>query len=386
MLSGIDHYNTRKNYKWRIKPLSEQIRIFGIGGYRHSLSGNYIQTLKNNNKINMRGTLNYGFNNNDLLADAKFSYTYLPKHFAQFSISGGSKYQLFTYFENLSTIFSRSNFVQNNYIKAEHFFEIVNGLFLETDFQYLQRKSISDVELSKWSENLFGDNNTPQSFDDYNEFNLDFKLSFVPFQKYAIEGRKKIIINGKWPTININWIQGIPNIGNAKINYQQIKFGINQSIKLHVLGTSKYKIWFGKYLNSNNVEYPNYTFFRGTDPYLFSNPLYTFQLLGETHNSLESYITFNYIHHYHGALTKKLPVIKKTKLEFVSGAGALYINDNKFAHSEIFNGIEMPFKVGQTKLKLGVYYVNAYSNYSDLSNMVKFGLNVFNPFTNKWAF
>ena len=93
-----------------------------------------------------------------------------------------------------------------------------------------------------------------------------------------------------------------------------IKFGINQSIKLSVLGTSKYKIWFGKYLNSNNVEYPNYTSFRGTDPYLFSNPLYTFQLLGETHNSLESYITFNYIHHYHGALTKKLPVIKKTKL------------------------------------------------------------------------
>lgn len=386
LLSGIDHFNTPKKYKWRIRPLIEQVRVFGIGGYRHNLGGNYIQTFKNKNKLNLSGTLNYGFRNNDIVADAAISYIYSPKHFAQFSISGGSKYQLLTFYQNLSNIFSRSNFVKNNYLKVGHFFEVINGVFLETNLEYLQRKSLAEIQLSQWSQNLFGSNNTPQNFVDYNEFKIYLALSFVPFQKYEINGRKKIIINGKWPTIHFKWIQGIPDIGNAKINYQQIKFGIEQSIKLSVLGTSKYNSWYGRYLHSNSVEYPNYTFFRGTDPYLFSHPLYTFQLLGKTHNSLESYIRFNIIHHYHGALSKKIPIINRTKLEFVSGAGVLYINDNKLTHSEIFNGIELPFKAGKTKLKLGAYYVNAYSNYSDLSNMFKFGLNVFNPFTNKWAF
>ena len=75
-----------------------------------------------------------------------------------------------------------------------------------------------------------------------------------------------------------------------------------------------------------------------------------------------------------------------SEIESVFGGGLLYINDNSFAHSETFVGLEIPFKIGDTKFKLGSYYAVAYSNYSTLSNMFKFGINVFNPFSNSWAF
>jgi len=153
-----------------------------------------------------------------------------------------------------------------------------------------------------------------------------------------------------------------------------------------LLGTSKAKSWYGQYLSTNHVEIPNYSFFRGTDNYFFSHPLYTFQLLGETYSSLRNYISFNYIHHFHGAICKKIPYLKKTKIEAVTGGGILYINDNNLQHTEIYNGLEIPFRLGETQLKFGGYYAIAYSNYSNLLNMFKFGLNVFNPFTNKWAF
>lgn len=386
LFTGVDRYNTPKGYKWKITPLIAQTNFLGIGGFRYSPGMDYINTFKNKNKLATAAKMNYGFNNKDLVANGYVRYTYAPKKFAQFIVSGGSEYQMLTFYENFATILSRSNWIQNTFLKVGHFHEITNGVFFDVNLGYFQRTSLSNLKLAEWSENLFGDDNQPIEFEDYNELNLDIDLTLVPFQKYEIDGRVKTIKGSKWPKAHIKWEQGIPDVLNAKINYQKLSLGAEQTIKLSVLGTSKYVIWYGNYLNTNNIETPNYTFFRGTDPYLFTHPLYSFQLLGKTHRVTNSYLTANYIHHFHGALVRKIPLIKKTKLESAFGAGALYINESSFAHSEMFGGIEHPFRIGQVKLKFGTYYSVAYSNYSDLSNMIKFGLNVFNPFTNTWAF
>jgi len=386
VFTGVDHYNTPKGWKWRIDPLTKQARIFGIGGYRHALGGQFLKEFKNKNDLYVSTTVNYGFNNKDLLSDGKLKYTYSPRKFAQLRLSGGNRYEMLTYMQNLSSLFSRGNFVRNDFFSVGHSLELINGLFFDIDAKYIQRSSISNLNLSKWSEDLFGGENSPIEFQDYNEFNLKALLSYTPNQKYALEGRKKIIKGSKWPTFHLGWEQGIPNILSSKIDYQKVKLGSDYSFKLGLLGTSKVKTWFGQYLKTANVEVPNFTFFRGTDNYFFSHPLYTFQLLGETHTTLENYLTVNYIHHFHGAIIKKIPYLKKSKLEAVSGAGALYLNEDNFYHSEIFNGLEVPFRIGETKLKFGAYYAIANSSYSNISNMIKFGLNVFNPFTNEWAF
>lgn len=384
--TGMDHYNTLKGIKWKIDPLVQQARVFGIGGYRHALGGKLIKLFKNKNELFFDATINYGFKNKDLLSDGSIKYTYAPKRFGQFRLSGGNKYEMLTYMQNLSSLFSRGNFIQNDFIRIGHFIEVLNGLFLDVDLKYLQRSSIANLSLSKWSDELFPNNNQPIEFENYNEFNIKLLLSYTPFQKFAFEGRKKVVQGSKWPTFTIGWEQGIPDILLSKIDYQKVTIGFDHSFKIGLLGTSKAKSWYGQYLSTNHVEIPNYSFFRGTDNYFFSHPLYTFQLLGETYSSLRNYISFNYIHHFHGAICKKIPYLKKTKIEAVTGGGILYINDNNLQHTEIYNGLEIPFRLGETQLKFGGYYAIAYSNYSNLLNMFKFGLNVFNPFTNKWAF
>ncbi len=384
--TGIDHYNTLNGLKWKINPLIEQARIFGIGGYRHALGGQLLKTFKNKNDFFIKTTINYGFNNKDLLSDVNIKYTYAPKKFAQLKLSGGRKYQMLTYMQNLSSLFSRGNFIKNDFLKVGHFCEILNGLFLDIDLNFFKRSSISNLSLSNWSKELFSNNNEPLEFENYQEFNLKAQINFTPNQKFGMDGRKKIIYGSKWPTFLFGWEHGIPNLFNSKINYQKITCGFDYSYKLSLLGTSKIKAGYGQYLSIREVELPNYSFFRGTDNYFFSHPLYTFQLLGETYRSLENYASLNFIHHFHGAIIKKLPGLKKTKLESVAGGGILYINDNNLKHSEVYYGVETPFKMGDTQLKFGCYYTIAYSNYSNLLNMFKFGLNVFNPFTNKWAF
>ena len=386
LFTGVDHYNTLKGYKWKVNPLIAQANFFGIGGFRYRPGFEYVNTFENKNQISTGGVVNYGFNNKDLVANGNVRYTYAPKKFGQVKIAGGKEYQMLTFLENFATIFSRSNWIQNSYLEIGHFHEIINGLFLDVNLGYYKRTSLSGLDLANWSEDLFGEDNKPIEFEDYNELNLDLDLAFVPFQKYEIDGRVKTITGSKWPKFHLVWEQGIPDFFDSKINFQKLDLGTEQTIKLSVLGTSKYMLWYGNYLNTNSIEEPNNTFFRGTDPYLFTHPLYSFQLLGETYRVNKSYITANYIHHFHGALVRKIPVIKRTKLESAIGAGALYIEDSNFAHSEVFGGLEHPFKIGQVKLKFGAYYAAAFSNYSTISNMIKFGLNVFNPFTNSWAF
>lgn len=385
-LNGVDHYNREKGIKWIIDPLIKQVKFAGVGGYRHAFGGNFIKTFKNNQELNFDVQADYGFANQDLLGNGKVSFTYLPKKFASLRLSGGAKYQMLSYMQNIATIFSRSNYVRNDFIQVGHYHEVLNGLFLEMRAKYMKRTSIDGLEMAGWSDDLFGEDNKPRDFEPYNELNIKVNFSYTPFQKYALEPNKKIIIGSKWPTFHGRWEQGIPGVFDAKINYQLLKLGLTQTIKWNVFGTGKVAAWGGHYLHTNTVEYPNMTFFRGTDNYFFSHPIYTFQLLGETHTAMESFVELHYIHHFNGMFIKKVPLLNRTKLETVAGGGSLYINDGNFSHTEVFAGLEFPFKILDTKFKLGAYYAVAYSNYSNVNNMLKFGLNVFNPFANEWAY
>ena len=386
LMNGIDHYNRKKGLKWVIDPLITQMRFAGVGGYRHSIGGNIIKTYKNNKELDVYTKADYGFGNNDLLINGKLQFTYLPKKFARLSVAGGSKYQMLTYMQNIAAVFSRSNFVRNDFIEFGHEHELFNGLILRVTTKYMQRTSIEGLNTAEWSDELFGSNNTPREFEAYNEFNLKINLSYTPFLKYAMEPNKKVVLGSKWPMFHLKWQQGIPNVFASKINFQQLRIGATQNIKWNVFGTGNYALWAGKYLQTETIEYPNMTFFRGTDNYFFSHPIRTFQLLGNTLTALEEFVEFHYIHHFNGMLIKKIPLLRKSRLETVAGGGVLYINDDNFKYSELYSGLEFPFKLWGSKFKIGGYYSVAYSNYSNLSNMIKFGLNIFNPFKNAWIY
>ena len=223
LLRGIDHYNRKKGIKWIIDPLLTQMRFAGVGGYRHAIGGNIIKTFKNNNELDVYAKADYGFENKDLLVNGRISFMYLPKRFAQFRIAGGSKYQMLTYDQNIAAIFSRSNYVRNDFLEIGHEHELINGLDLSIILKYMQRNSIDDLNTAGWSDDLFGDDNVPRTFESYNEFNLKANIAYTPFLKYAIESNKKVIIGSKWPMFHLKWQQGIPGVFSSKINFQQLK-------------------------------------------------------------------------------------------------------------------------------------------------------------------
>ena len=53
LLSGIHHQNSFTKVNWNIYPLIQQMRIAGIGGYRHALGGGYSKEFLNAKTILM---------------------------------------------------------------------------------------------------------------------------------------------------------------------------------------------------------------------------------------------------------------------------------------------------------------------------------------------
>ena len=386
-IRGIDKYNHKKGYKFLIDPLLQQMNFFGVGGYRHLLGGKFIKNFEKGHELSFAAQLDYGFNTKDLKGSSEITYLYLPKKFAYFKLGGGSKYQLLTYTQNIAALFSRNNYVLNDYIELAHGIELINGVFLDLNAKFLKRSTIKDVNLSDFENNLFGNNNNiPLDFEDYSEMNLKVKLDYTPFQRYEKQKNRKIILGSKWPTFVILSEQGIPKIEKSTIHYHKLEFGINQTIKFKSLGTGKFAVKTGKFLFINNAYYPNFQFFRGTDNYLFSNPLTSFQLLGPTLSTFDQYLDVHYVHHFQELLTKKIPFVNKSKLETVAGISALWLSQNNFKHTEIFVGLELPIKAANNKYKFGVYYVAATSSISTINHQIKIGLNIYNNFTRQWLY
>lgn len=385
-LRGIDRYNHQKGYKFLIDPILQQARIFGVGGYRHSLGTKFIKNYSKGHELSLYGQADYGFNNHDIRGSGEVNYIYWPNKFAYLKIGVGSKYQMLTFIQNFASLFARNNFVLNDYFEIGHGIEILNGIYVDVNAKYMLRSSIANMELSTWEKDLFGENNSPVAFDDYQELNLKLKLEYTPYQRYETKKNRKKIIGSKWPTLVLYAEQGIPNFFESSVHYLKTEVGLNQSLKWPILGNGKYAVRYGRFVYTNEVYYPNYHFYRGTDNYLFANPINSFQLLGPTLSTFNDYLDAHYIHHFGDFFTRRIPVVRKAKFETVAGAGILWLKDSSFKHSEWLVGLEWPFKLSGNRFKLGVYYVAATSTYSNLNNQIKVGLNFYNNFTREWFY
>ena len=157
-------------------------------------------------------------------------------------------------------------------------------------------------------------------------------------------------------------------------------------MKIGSMGISKFKFFAGKFLRGDNIKFTDHKFFRGSDPFLFSSPLRSFQLLGQSFNTKNEFFQLHYLHNFNGTLLNKIPLISKLKMRTVAGASTLLIEDVNFRHAEAFVGLEIPFKLWKQVFKIGFYYVGADSNYSELTSTFKIGIDMFNPISNKWSY
>lgn len=391
LLNGVGFRNRAKGQEIYLIPLIQQPNFFGIGGYRHKFGGMYEKEFSNAQRIRTNGKIDYGFRNQDVKGDLAIEYTYLPRHFGSFKISGGDNYDVVNNYESIANSFSPTNYVRKTFVGFSQRYEIVNGLYGKIGFDYSIRRSIDDLQLAPYMDSLFsmiGGDIQPQPFPTYTVSIFELELLYRFRQSYILKGNKKIVIGTEYPELKFTYKLGVPDLFGSDVNFSFIEVGASDEIEFGTMGNTKWNFVTGTFLakDVDSIKFIEHKFFRGSDWFFFSNPLKSLQLLDSTFHTARPYMQAYGIHHFNGAIMSKIPLINKLKLELVVGAGALLIQDYDYFHFEFYGGIERKFKIRKQLFKIGTYYVLRENNAPSVNLNLKFGIDFFNSWNNSWSY
>ena len=384
--SGVNYRNRGKGITFGFNSLVASIRPLGVGGYRQSLGGYVEKEFATNNSIRTTYNINYGFNNRDLKGSVRLGYTYMPQKFARVFARVGDTYDLITLYESLDNILSRGNYIRNRRFGIGHVFEVFNGLYVTTEMQYADKRSIADVQLADWGNFLFGENNAPAAFERYKSFIFTADIVYKFGQKYITKGRKKVVIGNNYPTLQLIYKKGIPSIWSSEVNFDHLELRMSQEMPNTKFGNTNWTLFGGSYLNRKSLRFIEYKYFRGSTPLLLAEPLRDYQLLGPTLSTNNSYFQAMAIHHFNGFIMDKIPGINWLQLEVITGAGALYVPDQNFAHGEFYAGLGRKFRFKGEQFQVALYGATSNNSAEKWDISYKIGLNVLNAFTGKWAY
>lgn len=224
-------------------------------------------------------------------------------------------------------------------------------------------------------------------FQDYNALISNIKISYTPMQRYMTEPNQKVVLGSKYPTFSLTHKKGWDAKYISDIDFDYLELSMEQDLQLGTLGNSKYNLKGGKFVNSRDLRFVDIKRFRQSDPYLYSNPLHSFQLLDTALVSTGLFLEAHYIHHFNGAMINNLPLIKKLKIRTLAGAGAMWIQESNFRHQEVFAGVERIFKVGaRRRLRVGLFGVLSQSNVDLPKSGFKISFDIIDTWKRDWSY
>ncbi len=391
LLFGQPRYNRGKQQTILFPPLVEFIQPLGFGGPRISPGIYYSRVFENRKRLSVDGEVSYGFNNRDVNGSIWVEHLYNPFIRGHYWAEAGRDFQFIFNGDAWINMLKRSNRYLNNSIKLGHGIELFNGFNLYTDVEVALRRDLSNYKVNNKIDSIVGgeflSNNQVVKFDPYNATYGKVRITYTPRQKYLREPLEKIILGSSYPTFFAIWRKGMPGIFKSEVDFDYLELGMEQTIKMGILGISRYNLRSGSFLNQKELQLVDYKFQRRGDPWLFMNPDHAFQSLDSTFPIFKWYYQGHYVHEFNGFLFNRIPIFKKLQLREILGGGVLVAPEKNLRYFEMFTGIERVLQwdaIPQTKFKLGIYVTGSVANKINGPVQFKVGLTTWNRRYNKW--
>ena len=384
LVLGQQYSNWRKKKELYFAPAINMINPISPGGLRVNYFISYYKKFENRKYVYLVPSVSYGVRNEDIKGTLSCDILYDPYHQRELYAFGGREFDLINPYDAYINMFKRSNFFEKDFLIFGHRMELVNGLYLNTSLEWADRAAISNYEFGTISDRIFDDNKAID-FESYSSFSTLVGLDYTPKQKYLREPHEKIVLGSKWPTFSVMYKKGLAGPLGSIVDYDRIELGIKQKHRLGVFGTSEWRAESGKFLTKKELRQVDYIFQRQGDPFLYTDPFNTFQLLPETFPTFDWYVEWHYLHRFNGVIMNKIPFLRKAGIRLVAGQSMLYAFENDFKHVELFGGAERVFRFWRERFRIGVYYAVGNSS-TGFHNGFKFSIEYFDKRTQKWNF
>ena len=383
---GLGFRNQEKKRNLFFPSLVSLIGFEVVGGFRLGPYMSYWREFQNGRQVWTNSNFSIGLKNADWQGGLNFWTRYNPKKLGDFSFRVGRNFHSINSFDAYLNQLKISNYILHEYIYLFHRMELVNGLYAGVELNFSNRKSIDGYDATSIINEVL-DETEAIKFEGYQALISTVKFSYTPGQRFMTEPNRKVVLGSKWPTVSVSHKKGWNGVLTSDIDFDYLEFMIEQNLLLGTLGNSRYTFQAGKFMNTRDLRYVDLKRFRQSDPYLYSNPLYSFQSLDTSLVATDIFLEGHYIHHFNGALINNIPLIKKLKLRTVAGAGFVWIKESGYRHEEIFGGVERTFKLGaRRRLKVGAFGILGQSNTSPPTTDFKISFDLIDTWKRDWSY
>jgi len=373
--TGYQYYQRAKKRRFGVSPLISNVNFNTVQGLNTGARFIYYKTQERNRYFLIRPEIYYGFSNKSWNGGVTSIVALIAEKFEFLKLKGGSYIMQFNGQEPIApiinTVYSlleeknHMKIYEKKFLHLEYQKEYLNGIYVTSELDYAQRKplfnttnfTIIDRKNRSYTSNhpLEPLNDTINVFEKNQAltFNIQLKIRFK--QKYYTRPYEKIITGTKYPTLIFNYRKGIPSLAGSDVNFDLLEAVVSDEINLKLLGKFRYAVSAGSFLNNSKMYFIDYRHFNGNKTIFSTFKQNDFGLLDYySYSSNKQYLEIHAEQHFGGFILNKFPLIRKLKLNEVSGINYLS-NEKQPGYYELFVGIE---KLGTFRLDFVTGYAS----------------------------
>lgn len=286
------------------------------------------------------------------------------------------------------------DYFKDLYFRLRHTWEIVNGLTLDvglsihrrteaerSNFEYIYPETPQVKSLDESSDQRFGTPSVIPAFDpallnrfrhSYNSFAPRVVITWTPGQYYYMDGKRKVNLHSRYPTVSLDWERGIANVLPNSGSYERFEVDYQHQIPLGPMHELYYRLGWGKFTDQKDIYFVDFAnLARHNLPVGWNDEIGgVFQLLdGRWYNSSREYVR---AHLMYEAPFLLLPHLMKYTQYVLNER--VYFNALVVPHLKPY--LEVGYGIGTHVFDVGVFVSFANWNYQEVG--CKFTFELFN--------
>ncbi len=295
---------------------------------------NLVHNAPGDRRFTATGNASWAFSRERFNAHVTTNYLYHPFKRASVNLAAGRSTTDFATQQGLdptinafASLFFKLNplkLYEKDFIRASHRFDLLHGLVLQTTADYSIRRPLqnnSDFHITNPGDNEYTSNIPAISgweameMPAHNSFTLEGKLSYTHRHYYMRRGQSKVMMYSNYPTLSLQYREGIKGVLESETRFRQLELGINQSFNVRLVGNFSYDLRAGKFVNKDVLYTPDFKHIATSHDFIFmdGSPINRFRTLDlYRYNASDEYFQGHLQYEHARILVKRLPWLSRT--------------------------------------------------------------------------